>query len=147
VFNLVKALQQLVNKRRAEAPHLMAISERVDQIVKAFQDRQAATKDALDELTKLLEEAQVAESAREASNFSTEGFAVFWLLGRQGIGDAEQVARSTSQAFERNPQWRRRPDQERAVRTALYKALLEVKVKDVPEVGQWLLSVLKRSSA
>jgi len=147
VFNLVKALQQISTKRHAEAPYLLAISERVEQIVKAFQDRQIATKDALDELAKLLDEAQEAERAREESDFSADAFAVFWLLGRRGIDDPERVARGAADALERNPHWRRRADQEREVRAALYKALLESKVKDVAETGQWVLSVLKRGSS
>jgi hypothetical protein len=58
-----------------------------------------------------------------------------------------RVARSAAEVLERNTQWRRRADQEREVRAALYKALLEAKVTDVAETGQWVLSVLKRGSA
>jgi type I restriction enzyme R subunit len=146
VFNLLKVLEQQVRERFKEAPYLVPIGERAEQIARAFEDRQLSTQQALDELTSLLNEARDADSTREQSDFSVEGFSVFWLLKRIGVADAEPIARSLETVFAEHPYWRQSAAQGREVRRGLYKALMAVKVEKVGDVVGYLLSVLRRSS-
>ena len=145
VFNLLKVLDQQLRQRSKEAPYLVPIGERAEEIAQAFEDRQLSTQQALDELTKLLNEAREADSSREASDFSVEGFSVFWLLKRIGVADAEPIARSLQTVFAAHPYWRQSPAQGRDVRRGLYKALLDAKVEKVADVVGYLLNVLRRS--
>ena len=145
VFNLLKVLGQKVKDRSPDAPYLVPIGERAEQIAKAFEDRQLSTQQALEELTSLLNEAREADSSREASDFSVEGFSVFWLLKRIGVADAEPIARSLESVFVDHPYWRQSAEQGRDVRRGLYKALIDAKVEKVGDVVGYLLSVLRRS--
>jgi type I restriction enzyme R subunit len=146
VFNLLKVLQQEVRRRAAAAPYLVPIGERAEEIATAFEQRQLTTQQALDELTRLLEEAREADQSREQSDFSVEGFSVFWLLKRIDVVDAEPVARSMERVFAGHPHWRQSAAQERDVRRGLYKALLDAKVERVADVVGYVLSVLRRAS-
>lgn len=145
VFNLLKVLEQQVRRRSNEAPYLVPIGERAEQIAQAFEAQQLSTQEALDELTSLLNEARDADQSREQSDFSVEGFSVFWLLKRIGVANAEPIARSLETVFAEHPYWRESPAQGRDVRRGLYKALIDAKVEKVPDVVGYLLSVLRRS--
>jgi type I restriction enzyme R subunit len=145
VFNLLKVIERQLRQRSREAPYLVPIGERAEEVAKAFQDRQLTTQQALDELTSLLNEAREADSSREASDFSVEGFSVFWLLKRIQVADAEPIARSLEVVFAEHPYWRESPAQNRDVRRGLYKALIDAKVEKVGDVVGYLLSVLRRS--
>ena len=145
VFNLLKVLELQLRQRSKEAPYLVPIGERAEEVARAFEDRQLSTQQALDELTKLLQETREADSSREASDFSVEGFSVFWLLKRIDVADAEPIARSLETVFAKHPYWRQSPAQGRDVRRGLYKALIDAKVEKVGDVVGYLLSVLRRS--
>ena len=83
----------------------------------------------------------------QASGLSAESFAVYWLLKGQEVSGAKKIAHQMGVAFAAHPHWRASEQQEREVRTALYKALLGEKVDHITEVAGWLLTVLKRRSA
>jgi type I restriction enzyme R subunit len=146
VFNLVKLLQQLTKETSAGAPHLIAIGQRAEEIVKAFEQRQIDTQLALDELEQLLREAQAAKEEQENSDLSSESFAVYWLLDRKEIPGAENIARKAEDAFAKYPHWKSSEVQDREVRRALVRALLEGGVQEnAAELGSWLLDLLRRA--
>jgi len=144
VFNLLKVLEDLVHKKGFEQPHLIPIGDRAEQVVKVFQERQLETQKALEELERLLKEAEDAEAERAASGLSSESFAVYWLLKHDGVAGASEVAQRTGEALARYPHWQTSEHQEMEVRKALYKALIETKADKVPELATWLMTVLKR---
>jgi type I restriction enzyme R subunit len=145
VFNLLKVLEQEVRRRAAGAPYLVPIGERAEQIAQAFEAQQLSTQEALEELAGLLHEVNDADESRERSDFSVDGFSVFWLLKRIEVGAAETIARSMEQVLQGQPHWRTSTAQERAVRRGLYKALLDAKVERVADVVAYLLNVLRRA--
>lgn len=145
VFNLLKVLEQEVRRRASAAPYLVPIGERAEQIAQAFEAQQLSTQDALAELTGLLAEAHEADQSRERSDFSVEGFSVFWLLKRIDVPDAERIARSMEAVFRSQPHWRTSAAQERTVRRGLYKALLGANVERVADVVAYLLNVLRQA--
>ena len=87
----------------------------------------------------------MADQTRRQSDFSVEGFSVFWLLKRIGVADAEPIARCMEAAFAAHRYWRQSPAQEMNVRRGLYKALIEAKVEKMPDVVGYILSVLRRA--
>jgi type I restriction enzyme R subunit len=147
VFNLLKVLEDLVRKKGPEQPHLIPIGDRAEQIVKAFEARQIETQQALEQLEALLKETEDAEAEQQASGLSPESFSVYWLLKREGVAGAKEIAQQMGEALARNPHWSTSEQQEREVRTALYKALIEEKANGIPDLVDWLLTVLKRRSS
>jgi len=144
VFNLIKALFKLVSDKAHQEPYLIPIGERARQIALAFEQRQMTTQAALEALEGLVSEYHEASKRRSQSDLSSEGFGVYWLLKRENVAAAEPIAREATKAFETFPHWKQSADQERQVRTALYKALMHAGVDDL-ELVNHLLQVLERA--
>jgi type I restriction enzyme R subunit len=130
VINLLKTLHEAAEKDRALNPYLISIGERADTIAAAFRDRQMTTEETLKAAEKLAREAVDAEAAQKGSGLGQEAFAVRWFLRGKGVQDqsAEDIARAAGIAFRQYPLWRVRSDEERAVRTKLYAALIHAGV-------------------
>ena len=148
VFNLVKRIQKEVQRKGGEAPHLVPIGERAESIVQGFQDRQLGTQAALEQLSSLIAEFTQADEARKRSALGTEAFATFWLLNREGLTGADAVAGSMERVFGSNPHWRDAPAQERQVRVALYRLLIDAGVEDesLSRFVEAVLALLKHGS-
>ncbi len=147
VFNLLKAIRTLVAEEGLRSPYLIPIGERAEQIARAFEERQATTKETLRQLELLVREFAEAEKARQESDLSPEGFAVFWLLKREGVAKAETAAREAAGAFERFPYWESSSEQERGLRRLLFKALLDAGVERVVDFAERIMRMLRRRSA
>jgi len=145
VFNLLKSIQNAVDKKAGIAPYLISIGERAEQIVRAYQERQLNTQETLSRLEELIKEYNDAERARAEKDLSAEAFAVFWLLKRKRIGKPEQAAEKMADIFARYPHWQGSEKQERIVRRELYKALKKAGVKEVPPVADEILNVVRRA--
>jgi type I restriction enzyme, R subunit len=146
VFNLVKLLERLVHEGGLTAPHLVPIGQRAQEIVQAFEQRQIDTQEALGELENLIGEVGEAKTERDRSDLSAESFAVYWLLDRKEIPKADEVARKAEAAFSTFPHWKTSEAQEREVRVALLRALIEAGVtENAADLGSWLLDLLRRS--
>jgi type I restriction enzyme R subunit len=129
IFNLLKSIQEMVTSEASQAPYLISIGERAEAIVQAYQLRQEATQEALEALEELIEEINKAEKEREQMDMLPASFAVYWLLNREGISEAEPIARNMETTFEEFPHWQYSDAQERDVRRALWGVLLTEKSK------------------
>jgi len=148
VFNLVKALGALVQQQGGDAPHLIPIGERAEQIARAFEQRLLDAQEALCQLEELLKEYREAVATRARSDLTKEGFGVYWLLRNSEVSEAEDVARAVEPAFVAHPHWARSGPQESSVRVALYKALKDTTVREkMVEIVDGILKVLRRDSA
>ncbi|MCD6128750.1 HsdR family type I site-specific deoxyribonuclease, partial [Candidatus Bipolaricaulota bacterium] len=145
VFNLIKAFYKLVAAGKDRDPYLIPIGERAETIAKLFQERQISSQEALRELEELVAELKEAERAREDSELSPEGFAVFWYLRREGIAGAERIARKVEKALGELPHWERDAAQERKLRRRMYKIMIDAGVDKVVELVDKLLRMLRRS--
>ncbi|MCL6649855.1 MAG: HsdR family type I site-specific deoxyribonuclease, partial [Chloroflexi bacterium] len=145
VFNLLKAIRQIVEAKGAEQPYLIPIGERAEAIVRAFEERQVTTQEALRQLVEgPVRELQQAEEARNSMDLPPEAFAIYWLLDREGVAESEAAAREIAAALDRHPHWRTSEQQEREARKAIYKALLGAGVPDPVSFAEGLLNVLRR---
>jgi type I restriction enzyme, R subunit len=131
IFNLHKSIQELINRQGNQAPYLYAIGERAEAVIRAFQERQTATLEALAELEKMIADIIQAEVERIAMNLSPDAFVVYFLLKQQGLPEARVIAHDSEAIFADYPHWRSSDAQERAVRTKLYGILL----KNLPVSG------------
>jgi type I restriction enzyme R subunit len=70
---------------------------------------------------------------------------VFWLLKKEGVEKADEVAKAAAQAFEQYPHWQTSTHQEQEVRRAFYKALITAGIDGVVELAQNILKMLRRA--
>jgi type I restriction enzyme R subunit len=127
VMNLARILEELVRTQGGCQPFLIPIGERVEAIVKSYDDRQLTTEQALQDLEELLKEYESAKRRADKSGLSPEAFAVFWLLDRAGAAQAEAVARQTDALFvERFPHFADNAGDLRQLKAELYKLLRPV---------------------
>jgi type I restriction enzyme R subunit len=145
VFNLLKNLNQLVKDKAAQQPVLVSIGEKAEEIASAFQDRQKTTQDTLAELEELLCQLADAENRQAETDLTPDAFAVFWLLERQGVPKALEVAQGVAAAFEQFPHWLTSEHQEQEVRRAIYKALINANVEGIIDVANGILKMLRRA--
>jgi type I restriction enzyme R subunit len=137
----------MVQEKAAEQPVLVSIGEKAEQIAQAFQDRQTTTQETLADLESLLRQLAEAEKRQTETDLTPDAFAVFWLLERQAIPKALEVAQGVASAFEQFPHWQASAHQEQEVRKAIYKALINAKVEGVIEVADGILKMLRRAKS
>jgi type I restriction enzyme R subunit len=146
VFNLLKALANLVNAKAGGEPYLISIGDRAEEIAEAFESRQMTTQQALELLEKLIAELKGAEKDRDATGLSPEAFAVFYVLKTDGVDDPLKAARAVEAAFQQYPHWQTSEHQEQDVRRSIYKALIDAGIEAVVEVATKLMRLLRRAS-
>ena len=127
-------------------PYLISIGDKAEQIAQAFEARQETTQKTLEDLERLLAELRQAQQRRAETELSPEAFAVFWMLQRDGVEKAQDVAQAAATAFEEHPHWQSSSHQEQEVRKSLYKALISAGVDGVVDVAQRLMKMLRRAS-
>jgi len=143
VFNLLKAIRQIVEAQAAQQPYLISIGERAEAIVRAFEERQLNTQETLRQLVEgPVRELQEAEEIRKKTDLSPEAFAAFWLLRGEGIAANEDSARQIANVFNNFPYWRTSEQHEREVRKGIYRALIATGVADPVSFADRLLQVL-----
>jgi type I restriction enzyme R subunit len=147
VFNLLKALHDLVHEQAHEQPWLISIGDRAEAIARAFEQRQRTTREALATLEELLGDLREAVRGRSETDLAPEAFAVLWYLKKEGVAQAEAVAHRVAVAFESHPHWQVSSHQEQEVRKAPYKALINVGVDGVVELANGVLHMLRRASS
>jgi len=135
VFNLLKSIQQMVDDNAAQAPYLVSIGERAEAVVHAYQLRQKVTQETLKALEALIEEINQAERERLQKDLIPQAFAVYWLLKREGLPQAEAIARRMQATFGRYPHWRTSSHQQREVRRELYRVLLNAQAEALEDEG------------
>ena len=146
VFNLLKALANLVNAKAGGEPYLISIGDRAQEIAEAFESRQMTTQQALDLLEKLIAQLKAAEKDRDATGLSPEAFAVFYVLKSDGVKDPLKAAQAVEAAFQQYPHWQTSEHQEQDVRRSIYKALIDAGIEAVVEVATKLMKLLRRAS-
>ena len=105
-------------------PYLVPIGERAETIVNRYKERQISTQEALEQLQLELDEVDELQRQRREPGLSSEGPAGLFLLQRDGVEKAVEVAKEMAAAFESYPHWRTSAEQDRQLRKALYKSVL-----------------------
>ena len=144
VFNLLKAIHDIVERDAHQEPYLISIGDKAEQIAQAFEARQQTSQQVLDGLERLRAELRQAQQRRVEMELSPEAFAVYWVLHTDGIAQAQDVAQAAAAAFEEHPHWQSSSHQEQAVRKSLYKALITAGIDGVVDVAQRLMKMLRR---
>ncbi|MBW1946873.1 MAG: type I restriction endonuclease subunit R [Deltaproteobacteria bacterium] len=145
VFNLLMAIENLITTEALKEPYLISIGDKAQQIAREFEERQKTTEETLEALRRLIQEIIEARKERDATELSPESFAVYWLLKKEGIEQANVVAKAAEEAFQQYPHWRTSSHQEQEVRRSFYKALINAGVEGVVEIAQGILKMLRRA--
>jgi type I restriction enzyme R subunit len=146
VFNLLKAIDQVTSEEALKEPYLISIGDKAAEIAQSFEERQKTTQETLGELRKLIQEIIAARKERDSSELTPESFAVLWLLKKEGIEQADTIAKEAGEAFEKYPHWQTSSHQEQEVRKSFYKALITAGVEGVVDVAQGILKMLRRAT-
>jgi type I restriction enzyme R subunit len=86
--------------------------------------------EALTRLEKIIEEIYQAKKEQAEKNFDAQKFTVYWILKKEEIENADELAVQIDGAFSQNPYWRENAKEARELTASLYKILLKVMDKD-----------------
>jgi len=130
VFNLLKSILEAVRENAAAEPYLISIGERAERIAADYKQRQATTQQALKSLKDLVAEINAARERQSQTGMSREAFSVLWVLERENIEKAHEVANTMAGVLAKYPHWTKSRRQEREVRHAFYGSLIAAGVSD-----------------
>jgi type I restriction enzyme, R subunit len=125
VVNLAKSLAAAVKKNEDDQPHLISLSDRAERVVALFEDRQLGTKEALKELEDALAEFVAAQKEQKQRGFDANTFSIYWVLHREGVDEAAELAPAISGAFAQFPNYRVNAEERRDLKAEIYKQLLK----------------------
>ena len=131
VFNLVRGLRAEVESDTETEAVLQPLKERAEHILKDLEERRTTGLAAVDLLSALAAEKETAVKAAKDSGLSPRAFGVHWAL--KGDADLKAagiatmgLAREAEALFARFPNAAVNADEERRLRAALYKPLLDL---------------------
>lgn len=143
IFNLIRSIEKTIKDNQYEAPYLISIGEKAENIVKLFMERQKHTQETLEELKKLIEEINEARKEQVERDIPVEAFSIYWMLKKEGIEEPEAKANQMNAVINKFPHWRTSEKQERSVKQELYKILLQSKLSNVTEFAKSIMRVIK----
>lgn len=114
---------QTVQQDGLSQPFLLSIGDRAEKLAEAYEDRQFTTQQALLEFEKLAREATEADAERQRLGLDENTFAIYKTVAVASLGSDGMEAKALNALFEKLPDFRWNKDQERKLRTELYKAL------------------------
>lgn len=123
ILNLRKILVQTVQQDGLSQPFLLSIGDRAEKLAEAYEDRQLTTQQALLEFEKLAREATEANAERQRLGLDENTFAIYKTVAVASPGSDGMESKALNALFEKLPDFRWNKDQERKLRTELYKAL------------------------
>lgn len=130
VINLRKSIEKFVLDNEDSLPYLISIGERAEVVVELYDDRQISTQEALTRLEKIIEEINQAKKEQAEKNFDAQKFTVYWILKKEEIENADELAVQINSEFSQNPNWRENAKEARELTAGLYKILLKTIDKD-----------------
>ena len=142
VFNLVKSIIVEIRLRLMQAPYLIPIGERAENIISLFMQRQKSSQEALEGLKKIVTEMNEARKDEEDKGIPKEAFTIYWIMKQNEISNPEDKAIEVSKVMDVYKHWKTSKQHEAEMRKALYKTLIEHKDKMMDVVKQ-IMKVLK----
>lgn len=116
VFNLTKSINKLVENESHTSPYLISISERAENIMQNYKERQLSTQQALEEIKKLIEEINTAKKEQAESGMQTEVFSTYWILRQERISNNREIAMEMGEILNKYPHWKVSESYEREVK-------------------------------
>ncbi|HQG37331.1 MAG TPA: HsdR family type I site-specific deoxyribonuclease [Bacteroidales bacterium] len=146
IFNLIKSIERTAGTRSSESPYLISIAERAELLVELYENRQKNTVETLEELKKIIEEINSAQTEQIEKEMPAEVFTIYWMLKERGLKDAEAMANQMREVIRKYPHWQRSEKYEREFRNKLYQVIYSSgidEVDKVTEIAQHIMKILK----
>jgi len=149
IYNLLRGLRKEMEDNPVSAVVLQSIKEKADRVIENLEERKVNGLAALDELKAIAEEKDKARDLAKSSGLSERAFGVYWVLSKEpaleGLKvDIQRLAINVELAVEQFPHWRQNADEERRLRSGLYKPLLELPAEPRKEIIEKIMNVLEK---
>ncbi|MFC1460575.1 type I restriction endonuclease subunit R [Microvirga arabica] len=147
VFNLVRGLQDEIDRDSETAPVLQSLKDRAARILKDLESRKTTGLAAMDLLAALAKEKEGAVKAAKDSGLSARAFGAFWTLKDDGALhkagiSAMELAQEAETLLGKFPNAKVNADEQRRFRAALYRPLLELDKEERSRVVDVVLATL-----
>ena len=149
VYNLLRGLRKEMEDNPAAAVVLQSIKEKADRVIEKLEARKVNGLAALDELKAIAEEKDKLRDLKKSSGLSDRAFGIFSVLRREPAleslkVDIQHFAVNLELAVDQFPHWRQNPDEERRLRSGLYKPLLGLPAEPRRELIEKIMNVLEK---
>ena len=131
VFNLVRGLQKEIDDDPNAAPVLQPLRDRAERILKDMEDRKTTGLAAIDLLAALAAERDAATKAAKETGLTARAFGTYWALKdeealKRASVSVLDLAKELERLMARFPNASVNSDEQRQLRAALYRPLLNV---------------------
>lgn len=149
IYNLLRGLRKEMEDNPAAAVVLQGIKEKADRVIENLEERKVDGLAALDEIRALAAEKGRARDLARSSGLSERAFAIYWVLSKEPALDGKTIdigrlAADVEVAVEQFPHWRQNADEERRLRSDLYKPLLALPAESRKEIIEQIMNVLEK---
>lgn len=149
VYNLIRGLRKEMEGNAASAVVLQSIKDKADRLIESLEERRLSGLAALDELKAIAEETDKLRDLKKRSGLSDRAFGIFSVLrldpALEGLKvDIEHFAVNIESAVDQFPHWLQNPDEERRLRSGLYKPLLGLPAEPRRELIEKIMNVLEK---
>ena len=115
-------------------------------ILDALEQRTIHTQQAIDQLSQLIEERELADAERDRLGLDPTSFAVYWHLKSDGATDALPMAQEIVASAQKYPNHAQNDDEQRKLKSEIYRALVTRGVDGarMVKLGDSILRLLRR---
>jgi type I restriction enzyme R subunit len=136
VINLIKSIQKYVEDNSGDLS-LIPLAMRAQAVKEKYDERQEATKDALQELISIVENEVKAQDEKKAKGFDGLAAFIYSTVLDKKLPDADKTARKIRATFDQYTYWQGSESVARELRLALYGVVGEVE-KDDDKVSEFI---------
>jgi type I restriction enzyme R subunit len=133
VVNLVKNIQKKAEEESADL-FLLSLSEKAQEVMDQYQERQITTRQALERLEKYLSEDIKRQKEQQDKKLNTLDFYILKLLEGKKIPQADKLIPQITEQFRNYPHWQESIAAERELRLNIYRVLFS-QVKEMQKVA------------
>lgn len=147
VINLIKSIEKTAEEESND-PFLIAMAERAKAVQEKFEDRQAETEEALQELLKLVEGNERRKQEQAERGFDGLTYFVYRTVLDAGISSPEEVSTKIKTAFTEHFNWKQSEKELRELRQKVTFAVFseENDLAKVTAIVDELFSLLGKAS-
>lgn len=113
IYNLVHSILVNITKEKARLPYLISIGEKVEEIIKLYNDHQISTQEALEKIKALNNELVEIRKMQIEKNFSSEAITVHFILKKENISNLDKISAEILNLFGEYPFWNKSESQQR----------------------------------
>lgn len=122
VINLVKSIEKKAESE-SDDPFLIAMAERAKAVQESFESRQSDTKEALDDLLRLVQQNEDRKREQAEKGFDGLTYFVYRTLLDAQVPESETVSRKIKDAFVAFPHWKTSEKELRELRSKVTFAI------------------------